>query len=278
MTDGTAQTTRSTKLITAAVILFCVIVVLQLAILLQRQIGPERSLARPAGVAPAARPTLVSRIRDRFFPRPAKPVSPETVWSTSDKIAHMHEQINRMFEQTFRDASSAFPLAPAAASNATTSGGSAPFANDPFTHINHMRRQIDAMFANARGSAPAAGIGFEDGWADLVVTPGLNVTDTGDVYQVTLQLPGFDKSRIRVTLDGSLLDIVAERRQDASSASQSGGTWTSRSASRFERRLRLPQADPRPGAVKATYQDDVLRITVPKTASGEAGAGQIPVI
>lgn len=147
---------------------------------------------------------------------------------------------------------------------------------DPVRHMQYMRQQIDAMFAGVRQSPDAWRTGFEDGWSDLAITPGLGIRDTGDTYEVTVQLPGFDRSSIQVTLDGTLLDIIAER-HETSSGDRANAT-TTHMASRFERRLRLPQAVSRPDKVQATYRDDVLRVVVPKARPGEQEPGQVPVI
>lgn len=250
------------------------VVVLQAAILLRHR-EPEAPTSGYFDVS--HHDSWWDRAKAHFLPasRPRQePVTPDTVWDDFRQIERMHAQINRMFEDAFHGPDS-LPPGPAAASN-LAAGGSAPF--DPLLHMQRMRRQIDAMFNTARHDPALSRMGFEDGWAELAVTPGLSVQDTGDAYEVTVQLPGFDKSAIRVTLDGSMLDIVAEQQHNAASTDRTDRAWTTHSASRFERRLRLPQAAPRPADVKATYRNGVLRVTVPKAQSGSADASLVPVI
>jgi HSP20 family protein len=188
-------------------------------------------------------------------------------------MERMHSQINRMFEQAFRD-SFGLPLAPAAASNATTSGGSAP---PSLHHIDRMRQQIDAMFASAMSDFEGHAARFEDGWSDLAVTPNLSVRDQGAGYEVALQIPGIDKSDIHLSMDGSILDIVVAFDTHRSGQGASGqGNWQTHQAGRFERRLKLPGATTRHEDVKAVYDGGVLRITVPKT-QGMGSQGQIAV-
>ena len=244
---------------------------LEAAILIQRQPGAPR----PGGfLEPQASPTLWDRVKERFVPRHASPdpaLSPDTVWDDFRQIEHMHAQINRLFEDAFR-MSGAFP-APVAASNMVPEQG----ATDPVRHMQYMRQRIDTLFAAARNDSQAGGQGFEDGWSQLTVTPAIGIMDTGTAYEISVPLPGFDRSCIQVTLYGSQLNIVAERRSNASSDA-TNGTWTVHSARRFERHLRLPQAAPNPSDVHASYRDDVLRVVVPKARPGEGEAGRVPII
>jgi HSP20 family protein len=272
MTDPVTTSKRTTRLLMAAVILLCVVVALQIGLLLERRSAPEsRPLA--AVFPPVSKPTLFTRIRNWFSPpKPTNVVTPDTVWSQFGEMERMHDQINRMFEQTFRDVHS-LPLAPAAASNATTSGGGAP---SPFHHIDHMRRQIDAMFASAMSDFDSHAAGFEDGWSELALTPSLSVRDMGGAYEIAVQIPGVDKSNIRVSMDGSILDIAVAFDNTASGRTGNRSAWQSRQAGRFERRLKLPGATARHEDVKATYDGGVLRINVPKMAGTEA-QGRIAV-
>jgi HSP20 family protein len=264
---------RHNRLLTAIALLLAVVVALQLAILLQRQERPMGWADRPAV---SSAPSWWARLTHRFRPvgpSSAAPVTPDTVWDGLHEMEHMHARINRMFEDAIH-----IPPAPTPSSTAVTNPPAASGAFlDPVRHMQYMRQQIDAMFAGVRQSPDAWRTGFEDGWTDLAVTPGLGIRDTGDAYEITLQLPGFDRSSIRVTLDGSLLDIVAER-HGSSSGDRTNATWTARTASRYERRLRLPQAVTRPDHVQATYREDVLRVLVPKARADEQERGRVPVI
>ncbi len=270
-------TTRHSRWLPVIVGLLVLVVLMQLALLFQRQ----ARTGRPYGFfAEAPRPSWLSQMKARLWP-PAKavpvaaPLTPDTVWDDFHRMEIMHAKINRMFEEASRTSELPPPSA-AAVSNAEA--GSSAFA-DPWRHMQAMRRQIDAMFATARNdNEPGAGrTGFEDGWAALAVTPGMTVRDTGDTYEISVPLPGFDKSAIHVTLHGSLLDIVAEQRRDMTGTNHTSAAWTTHSSSRFERRLLLPRAGPRPDAVRASYKDDVLRVSVPKAEAKQNDDSGVPV-
>lgn len=268
-------TTRHSRWLPVIVGLLGVVVLLQLALLFQRQartVLPYRFFEEPR------RLSLWDRAKTRLWPArtvPATaPITPDTVWDEVHRMDRMHNQINLMFEQAFQTSEMSPPGA-AAASNAEAGSSAFP---DPLQYMQAMRRQIDAMFAMAHNDSSAGGrTGFEDGWGALTVTPGLTVHETGDTYEVSVPLPGFDKSAIHVTLDGSLLDIVAEQRHEATGTNFTSTAWATHSASRFERRLLLPKAAPRPGDVKATYRDDILRVSVPKSEPPESDNSRVPV-
>lgn len=266
------QPVRHGRLLAAIALLLAIVVVLQLALFFRQQTPGAGWPTRPAT---ARSSSWWARLSDRFRPNApasAAPVTPDTVWDELRQFEHMHARINRMFEDAIHVAPS--PTPPGTAVSNTPAAGGAVL--DPVRHMQYMRQQIDAMFAGVHQSPDAWGGGFEDGWSDLAVTPGLGIRDTGDEYEITVPLPGFDRSSIRVTLEGPLLDIVAER-HTASSGDRTNATWTAQTASRFERRLRLPQAVARPDRVQATYRDEVLRIVVPKARPGEQEPGRVPV-
>ena len=271
----TQTPTRHSRWLPVIVGLLGLVVLLQLALLLQR---PARNEVPYRFVAEPPRASLWDRAKAHVWPAKALPATPEitpdTVWDDVHRMEHMHNQINHMFEEAFQT-SEMFPPSAAAVSNAEA--GSSAFL-DPLRYMQAMRRQIDVMFATARNDPAAGRTGFEDGWSALTVTPSMTVRETDDTYEVSLPLPGFDKSAIHVTLDGSVLDIVAEQRHDAAGTNFTSAAWSTHSASHFERRLLLPRAAPRPGAVKAVYRDDVLRVSVPKAQPKESDDSLVPVI
>lgn len=259
---------------TSVVVLLCVVAVLQLGLLLQRQMTLGGGY-RERFTHHAAPPSLAARIRSWFAPRPAPgTITPDNVWSRANEMERMHAEINRMLERSFHDSFS-FPLAPAATSNAPIHGSRAP---SPFEHINRMQAQVDAMFARAMNDFDNQRMGFEEGWSELAITPAMSVRDTGATYEITLQIPGVDKSNIHVSMEGSILDIAVDVQTQTVSRAESGpATAHAHTVGRFERRLSLPLATSRHDAIKAGYDQGVLRITVPKTTGTVPEAGRIEV-
>lgn len=258
--------------------LLCAIILLQLGVLFQRKM---QSRPEDHRITPNESRSSISRWLSGIIPWrrannvPAA-VTPDTVWDGSIRIAQMHNQINRMFEQAFHD-SFRFPLAPAVASPPATSDGSAP--PDPFSTMRDIRREIDGMFMAALHDMPVHSHNFDEGWADLALTPGMTVRDTGDVYEVTVALPAVDKSDIQLAMDGSILTLIVGHKESRNSEPRSAAQPAvhSQRISRFEQRLRLPGADSNPDNIKASFKNGVLRIVVPKQTEDNPSSGTIKV-
>lgn len=240
----------SSRLVTTAVVLLALVALLQLTILLQRH------LARPAATGPTQSSSTID-------------------WNPEDEIAAMHARVNQMFDQAFATPFSHHP--PATQSSPRTEGGQAgALQEDPFAHMRLMQQRIDAIFASALNNRHQVS-SFDDGWSRLEITPGFNVRDTGESYEITVQLPGVDKSDMRVQWDHSVLTLIVERNLERKSTGPNGSLRQSQHSTRFERHLRLPGAVTRQDAVKATFSNDVLHIVVPKETQADTPAPSIPI-
>ncbi len=261
---------------TLVVALLCAVLLLQLGILFQHQRQSHSSRHSPTPLA-----ATPSRWFSNLIPwhRPSPPpttVTPETVWDGSSQMARIHSHINRLFEQAFRDSFNVPRESAVAAPPETSDGGTPP---ELFIMMRDMRREIDGMFTEALRDTPRHAHGFDEGWADLTLTPGITVHDTGDVYEITVTLPSVEKSDIQLALDGSILTLIVGRQE--SRQTQDPGTARptvhARHITRFEQRLRLPGADANPDNSKATFQNGILHIVIPKQKEGDRKAGAIKV-
>jgi HSP20 family protein len=144
--------------------------------------------------------------------------------------------------------------------------------------MRHLQHQIDTLFAGFLNSRDLNRTGFDEGWTRLTITPGLTVRDAGDAYEITVQLPGVDKSNIHVHMDHSLLTLVVEQNLASSTPGRRGSPeQRALQTSRFERRLRLPGASGKSESIRATYKDDVLTIRVPKAGPEDRASQSIPI-
>jgi len=121
--------------------------------------------------------------------------------------------------------------------------------------------------------------GFDEGWSDLALTPGMSVKDTGEVYEITVALPSVDKSDIQLGMDGSILTMVVghQENQESRKNETSQPAMRSQRITRYEQRLRLPGADSNPEHIKATFENGILRIVVPKQTENSRPSGTIKV-
>jgi HSP20 family protein len=93
--------------------------------------------------------------------------------------------------------------------------------------------------------------------------PALDVRESEDRFDVTVDLPGLEPGDVNVTFEDGMLSITGKREF---SAEDRGETWhrIERSFGTFARSMRLPQtADTE--RIEATFDNGVLTVSVPKT-------------
>jgi HSP20 family protein len=93
--------------------------------------------------------------------------------------------------------------------------------------------------------------------------PALDVRESEDRWEVTLDLPGLEPGDVSVTFEDGMLSITGKREF---SKEDQGDTWhrIERSFGTFARSLRLPQtADTE--KIEASFDKGVLTVSVPKT-------------
>jgi HSP20 family protein len=93
--------------------------------------------------------------------------------------------------------------------------------------------------------------------------PALDVRESEDRFEVTLDLPGLEPGDVNVTFEDGMLSISGKREF---SKEDTGDTWhrVERSFGTFARSIRLPQtADTE--KIEASFDKGVLTVFVPKT-------------
>jgi HSP20 family protein len=142
-----------------------------------------------------------------------------------------------------------------------------PALADPYRLL---QQGLDTMLTDI-----ARGAGQGDGNGDLLAGPRINVEETDNEIRLTAELPGVTEKDVQVTLDGDLLVIAGEKKQEKEEE-QGNLRIVERSFGRFRRALRLPFA-PEPDHVRANFKDGVLTVTMPKEAEQRKRTKQIPV-
>ena len=96
----------------------------------------------------------------------------------------------------------------------------------------------------------------------------IDVRESDSAYTVLAELPGVPKEDIQVSIDGSVVTLRAEVKQQDSEASGDKTLRTERYYGAVSRSFQLPQ-DIDQAAAKAKYEHGVLALTLPKKqASG----------
>ena len=145
-----------------------------------------------------------------------------------------------------------------------------------------LRREVDRAFdAFHRGGwrLPLAGWPSEPGLpefrgfmgADLAV----DVAEKDDAYEITAELPGVKAEAIEVSLAGGRLTLKAEKKEDKRETDK-GRHVSERRYGSFMRSFQLPDGVNHE-AIKATHENGVLKIILPKSAEARAAERKIEV-
>jgi HSP20 family protein len=124
---------------------------------------------------------------------------------------------------------------------------------DPFRDLSAVEREFDRLLGRAFS---------KNAWV-----PPLDVRETDDRYEVTLDLPGLEPDAVNVTFEDGTL-TVSGKREFASE--QTGETYhrIERSFGTFARSIGLPHtADSE--RIEATFDKGVLTVSVPKVEAAK---------
>ena len=123
--------------------------------------------------------------------------------------------------------------------------------------VSDLRQEMDRLFENAFGGAWTPTRSGLSGW-----TPATNLVETDDAYEVSLELAGFDRDDIEVTVDQGVLTISGERAEEHEGEERTYH-MKERSVGRFSRSFSLPSSVDAE-SVTAKYDNGVLRVNLPK--------------
>jgi HSP20 family protein len=124
---------------------------------------------------------------------------------------------------------------------------------DPFRDMKSVEDDFDRLLGRAYS---------RNAWV-----PALDVRETDDNFELTLDLPGIDPSAVSVNYEDGMLTVSGKR---DFSEEQQGETWhrIERSFGTFARSVRLPRtADA--DKIEARFDKGVLTISVPKAETAK---------
>lgn len=98
--------------------------------------------------------------------------------------------------------------------------------------------------------------------------PNVDIVENQDNYEIHAELPGVRQEDVKLTLNNNVLTLTGEKKQEVKE-DRDNVLRLERSYGRFERSFSLPttvQSD----KVRATYNDGVLKIILPKAEQAKA--------
>ena len=121
------------------------------------------------------------------------------------------------------------------------------------------------------------GFPFHDLQEDMDIgwSPRLDVSETEKGLEVVADLPGMEKKDIHVSIDGDLLTIKGEKKEEKKSKDKQYHTIERRSGS-FYRALRLP-IEVEKDKTEAGFKDGVLTLKLPKSKAAKSKVAQIEI-
>jgi HSP20 family protein len=138
----------------------------------------------------------------------------------------------------------------------TPFGGRGLLGRDPFLDLH---REVNRLFDDSlRGMTDRSG-------GAAMLNPKVDVCPTDEGWELTAELPGVDEKDIDLRLDGDLLTISGEKRDERKDEQN---RLVERSYGSFTRSFQLPFA-PDPDKVTADCDKGILTIKLPKSAEQE---------
>lgn len=109
---------------------------------------------------------------------------------------------------------------------------------------------------------------FDDDWVQSRNSnPAVNVKELDNEYQVELAAPGLKREDFHIDVENKVLSISSEK-QEEKSDKENGYTRREFTYNAFHRSFTLPENTSEEN-IKASYQDGILKLTIPKTKAKE---------
>lgn len=129
---------------------------------------------------------------------------------------------------------------------------------EPFKDMVSLRDEIDKLFNDFFKRSPEERIEPHGIWY-----PALDIEESKDNIKVTAELPGMKKEDIRLTISDGQLMIQGERKFEKEEKDKTYHR-IERSYGKFRRTISLP-TEVEEDKVKATYEQGILKVTIPKS-------------
>lgn len=92
--------------------------------------------------------------------------------------------------------------------------------------------------------------------------PAVNITENKDDYKVSVAAPGLKKTDFKIDVEGNMLTVSSEKEETKENKDERY-TRKEYSYHSFSRSFTLPE-DVKQDQIEASYEDGVLRLTLPK--------------
>lgn len=133
---------------------------------------------------------------------------------------------------------------------------------DPFRELEEMSTRLNRIFGNPL--APGGGVDSgKDAMTSFDWSPRVDVVETPEEFQIKAELPEVKKDDIKLSVDGGVLRLEGERKQEKE---EKGKKYhrIERSYGSFLRTFTLPD-NVDETKVRADFKDGILNVRLPKS-------------
>lgn len=136
-----------------------------------------------------------------------------------------------------------------------------PVIMNPF---GSLQREVDRLFNDF-----TRGFGVP-GMPAINLIPSVDVTETDKEIEITVELPGLERSDVEISLNDDVLTIRGEKKVESKEKDDKKNVHLAeRAFGVFYRAIQLP-AGVDAGSIQATMSNGVLKITIPRPAPSQA--------
>lgn len=136
-------------------------------------------------------------------------------------------------------------------------GGRGLLGRDPFLDLH---REVNRLFDDSFRTMRESGSGSPE--TGMLLSPKVDVCQTEEGWEITAELPGVDQNDIDLRLEGDMLTISGEKRDERK---DDKNRFVERSYGSYTRTFQLPFT-PDPDKVTAECDRGILTIKLPKAA------------
>ena len=137
---------------------------------------------------------------------------------------------------------------------------------------NPVAKSFDGLLNDFFNELPSFGKKWSD---DVFVFPPVNITENANNYHLEVAAPGMDKADFNVKLDGNILTISAEKKQETKDET-SKSIRKEFSYKSFKRSFTLDEKIDA-ASINAKYENGVLKVELPKKEETKAVAKEITI-
>jgi HSP20 family protein len=144
---------------------------------------------------------------------------------------------------------------------------------DPFRELEDMSNRLNRVFT--RGGLARSGAAEKDTMTVFDWAPSVDIIETPEAFQIKAELPDVKKDDVKISVDGGVLRIEGERKQEKE---EKGKRFhrIERSYGSFLRTFTLPD-NVDESKVQAEFKDGILNVRLPKSEKAKPRAIEVKV-